>query len=363
MAKSINLHSSFNELLLQASSDAYEKVGCISGADVYTVKHKTSEALFVATIVKLDKVNNEDLELIKKGIQVTRLLKHQNVLPFLTCFVDVSELWTICPYYEFGSTSELSKPSGIEDEICLAYILKDTLEALEYLHQRAIIHRAVRGSHILVSRSGRCVLSGLNYCTSMIRNGKLQTAIHEYPNNATANLNWLAPEVLEQNLLGYDSKSDVYSLGITCCELANGVVPFDNLHPTEMLLDKLTGHYPKPLDSTCAHFIRLPEGMTAEEQEKYKVYESRRFSDLFHTFTVELCLVGDPHKRPTAAQLLNHRFIKQLKKAAPAHIVFGQLASKRTSGSIGSLSSSFPDSRDEPGSDQDVSWTFPQTVG
>lgn len=124
---------------------------------------------------------------------------------------------------ELGSAADLSKPYGIADEICLAYILRDTLTALDYLHQRALIHRAVRGSHILVGRDGRCVLSGLKYCTSIIQDGKWQTAIHSYPSNATPNLNWLSPEVLEQNLLGYDQKSDIYSLGVTCCELANGV--------------------------------------------------------------------------------------------------------------------------------------------
>lgn len=73
------------------------------------------------------------------------------------------------------------------------------------------------------------LLISIHISASVIKDGKWQTVIHEYPNNAKPNLNWLSPEVLEQNLLGYDSKSDIYSLGITCCELANGETEFDTL--------------------------------------------------------------------------------------------------------------------------------------
>lgn len=50
---------------------------------------------------------------------------------------------------------------------------------------------------------------------------------------------WLSPEVLQQNLRGYNDRSDVYSLGITACEMANGVSPYIDLPSTELLINKL----------------------------------------------------------------------------------------------------------------------------
>lgn len=260
MAKCINLYG-VNEELFKIGAIHYKDAGAGDrvAKDVFVKRCKESNALIAAKIISMDKKNDSELEHLNSGIRVTRMLKHKNLLPYLAVFVEVNDLWILSPFYDLGSASDLCKPTGIDDEICLAYLLRDVLMALEYLHQRGIIHRAVRGSHILMKHDGRCALSGLQYCTSMIKDGTWKTAIHEFPSNATSNLNWLSPEVLEQNLLGYNSKSDIYSLGITCCELANGVVPFDNLHPTEMLLDKLTGNYPKPLDASCAHFIHLPE--------------------------------------------------------------------------------------------------------
>ena len=113
------------------------------------------------------------------------------------------------------------------------------------------IHRAVCGSHILINSLGNCMLTGLKYSTTVLQDGRWQTSIYQYPKNAIKLLNYLAPEILEQNLLGYNSKSDIYSVGIVCCELANGCIPFEDIALSEMLLDKLTRNFPRPLDSTC----------------------------------------------------------------------------------------------------------------
>lgn len=81
--------------------------------------------------------------------------------------------------------------------------------------------------------------------------------VHDYPTTAKDNINWYAPELLEQNLCGYNAKTDIYGIGILCCELANGTVPFEPLSPTELLLDKLTGYIPRLLDKTCEELKSL----------------------------------------------------------------------------------------------------------
>lgn len=121
-----------------------------------------------------------------------------------------------------------------------------------------IIHRAVCGSHILINSNGHCMLTGLKYSTSVLKDGRWHNTIHDFPQNALKIMSYFAPEILQQNIIGYNSKSDIYSLGISCCEMANGYIPFEGIELTEMLFNKLTGKYPRPLDATCEEIIDFP---------------------------------------------------------------------------------------------------------
>ncbi|GFQ92358.1 STE20-related kinase adapter protein alpha [Trichonephila clavata] len=254
----------------------------------------------------------EDVTYVQKEILVTRQLRHENLLPYYCSFVYQNEVWAIMPLMTYGSTRDIMY-SHFQDglpELAIGLILKDALAALDYVHKRGHIHRSVKASHILISSSGRALLSGLRYSCNVINDGKWQNVIHSFPPDSATNLNWLSPELLEQNLMGYNAKSDVYSLGITACELANGIVPFAEMPPTQMLLEKLQGYHPRPLDARTYY-----DNDDSQSQSNLgDAYRMRQFSEAFHIFT-ELCLQRDPNRRPTTDHLIRHLFIKQCKKS------------------------------------------------
>lgn len=164
------------------------------------------------------------------------------------------------------------------------------------------------------------VLTGFREATSLVSNGERIKSLHSLPINSTKSINWFAPELLEQNLLGYSEKSDIYSVGITACELANGIAPFADLSSTLMLTEKIRGNQPSLLDSSTfpsdeiiaqAMDSGIGIGEAWAVDQTRSIYSRRNLSDYFHKFAEE-CMTRFPENRPNAFQLLTHHaFFKQ----------------------------------------------------
>lgn len=324
--------SMMEALDLNPNPNDYQFLGVIcqvydGSASIHVARHIPSGRYISIRKVDLDMLDREEsgLSSLHRELSLMRLMQHDHILPYYCAFVAGRELWVVLPLMEQGSARDLLDkhfPDGL-GETAIALILHDILLALDYMHNMGYIHRSVKASHIFLSRSGGVYLSGFRTAITMIKDGQKLRAIHDFPADTVQNLHWLAPETLEQNLLGYDTKSDIYSLGIAACELANGCIPFSDMVPMKMLLEKINSTTPKLLDSVT---LGESEGETTDSQTRRdsglgeSSYPSlgnepnpynRQFSLEFHDF-IEVCLRHDPSERPSAAELLEHDFFKQV---------------------------------------------------
>lgn len=298
---------------------------------VFVARHCPSQTLVVVKQTNVDVQNADQFENLKYEVQVLRSLCHPNILPFYCSFVTRQEVWNVLPLMQYGSCADMLKSSFPEgmSEILIAAILWEILQGLDYLHKMGIIHRAVKGSHILIGADGTVCLSGLRKSIMLPQEGNRLRMAHHFPPHAVSVLPWMAPEILQQDLQGYDIKSDIYSVGITAIQLARGTVPYIGMPPTKVLLEKLKGSTPKLCDSlvvgdvdTSAQLTTgadsgISSGITSlgEGREGSQVTSQGKYSLSFQQ-VVDACLQRDPSLRPTTTELASHLFFKQVKRKA-----------------------------------------------
>ncbi|XP_072154175.1 serine/threonine-protein kinase 3 isoform X3 [Bemisia tabaci] len=201
------------------------------------------------------------------------------VVKYYGSYFKNTDLWIVMEYCGAGSVSDimrLRKKTLSEDEI--ATILSDTLKGLEYLHLRRKIHRDIKAGNILLNSEGHAKLADFGVA------GQLTDTMAKR-NTVIGTPFWMAPEVIQE--IGYDCVADMWSLGITALEMAEGKPPYGDIHPMRAIFMIPT----KPPPS-----FREPDQWSPE------------FIDF-----VSQCLIKNPEERATASQMLQHEFIGNAK--------------------------------------------------
>ncbi|CAG9767043.1 unnamed protein product [Ceutorhynchus assimilis] len=284
---------------------------CSEGkAAVHLAKHIPSSTMVALKRFYMDKMTNaEQTYSVELEIATAKQLQHPNILQYHTNFVHGFDVYVVSPLMAYCSCRDLLNQhfnNGLPQQAILI-ILRDLLCALAYMHRNGYIHRAIKASHVLVSETGKSCLTGFKYSCLRVLKGKWQNNVHSFLSDPKPVLNWTSPELLEQNLQGYNDQSDMYSVGMFICELANGSEPFLGMACTLMLTEKLRGCVPQLLD--CTTVPRQTEGDCVISP----IIVNRRFSKDLHEVT-GLCLSRNPNHRPKAGKLLNHSLFKSIKK-------------------------------------------------
>nr|XP_043640281.1 STE20/SPS1-related proline-alanine-rich protein kinase-like [Erigeron canadensis]XP_043640282.1 STE20/SPS1-related proline-alanine-rich protein kinase-like [Erigeron canadensis] len=262
-----------------------EEVGYGASATVYRAIYLPSNDVVAVKSLDLERINS-NLDDIRREAQTMSLIDHPNVIRAFCSFVVNQNLWVVMPFMAEGSCLHLMKtayPDGFE-ESAIASILKETLKALEYLHQHGHIHRDVKAGNILLDTNGVIKLGDFGVSACMFDRGDRQRSRNTFVGTPC----WMAPEVLQPGS-GYDFKADIWSFGITALELAHGHAPFSKYPPMKVLLMTIQN---------------APPGLDYDRDKRF----SKSFKEL-----VAMCLVKDQTKRPTAEKLLKHSFFKQAK--------------------------------------------------
>ncbi|KAB1278782.1 Serine/threonine-protein kinase 25 [Camelus dromedarius] len=359
-----------------------DRIGKGSFGEVYKgIDNRTKEVVAIK-IIDLEEAEDE-IEDIQQEITVLSQCDSPYITRYFGSYLKSTKLWIIMEYLGGGSALDLLKPGPLE-ETYIATILREILKGLDYLHSERKIHRDIKGP---LGREVACRCVGLVaggalrsqpvlpvaqklsrsslLCFQKTCESQMELSWFHVPAPANVLLSeqgdvkladfgvagqltdtqikrntfvgtpfWMAPEVIKQS--AYDFKADIWSLGITAIELAKGEPPNSDLHPMRVLFlipknspPTLEGHHSKP----------------------------------FKEF-VEACLNKDPRFRPTAKELLKHKFItRYTKKTSFLTELIDRYKRWRSEGHGEESSSEDSDiDGDAEDGEQGPIWTFPPTI-
>ncbi|KAJ7657987.1 kinase-like domain-containing protein [Mycena rosella] len=243
-------------------SSMLSRTGSGSFGEVYKGYDKRTQKTVAIKIIDLESAEDE-IEDIQQEIQILSQLDSPHVTKYHGSYLKGSNLWIVMEYCSGGSCSDLMKP-GVFREEYIAIIVRELLRGLEYLHSEGKLHRDIKAANILLSAGGEVKLADFGV------SGQLSGTLSAKKNTFVGTPYWMSPEVINR------------------VELAKGEPPYAELHPMKVLF-LIPKNPPPVLDGN--------------------------FSKPFREF-VSYCLQRDPRDRPSARDLLKHKFIRMAKKTS-----------------------------------------------
>uniref|UniRef100_A0A4W6G498 non-specific serine/threonine protein kinase n=1 Tax=Lates calcarifer TaxID=8187 RepID=A0A4W6G498_LATCA len=244
------------------------------GAVYFARDVRTNEVVAIKKMSYSGKQSSEKWQDIIKEVKFLQRIQHPNSIEYKGCYLREHTAWLVMEYC-LGSASDLlevhKKPL---QEVEIAAITHGALQGLAYLHSHNMIHRDIKAGNILLTEPGQVKLADFG-----------SASIACPANSFVGTPYWMAPEVILAMDEGqYDGKVDIWSLGITCIELAERKPPLFNMNAMSAL-----------------YHIAQNESPTLQSSE---------WTDYFRNF-VDSCLHKLPQDRPNSEELLKHAFVQR----------------------------------------------------
>ncbi|CAN1731791.1 Mitogen-activated protein kinase kinase kinase 1 [Linum perenne] len=243
---------------------------------------------------------------LEQEIALLSKFEHENIVQYYGTDKDASNLYIFLELVTKGSLMSLYQTYNLKDSQVSAYT-RQILHGLKYLHDRDVVHRDIKCANILVDANGSVKLADFGLAKVSIPSNFFSVTLQELLklyeiafSNAVfffllqaTKLNdvksckgtafWMAPEVVNGKSRGYGLPADIWSLGCTVLEMLTRQIPYSDLECQMTALFKIGRGIPPTVSDSLSN-------------------DARDF--------ILKCLQVNPADRPTAAQLLDHPFVK-----------------------------------------------------
>uniref|UniRef100_A0A8C1E250 non-specific serine/threonine protein kinase n=1 Tax=Cyprinus carpio carpio TaxID=630221 RepID=A0A8C1E250_CYPCA len=198
---------------------------------VFKAQNKQTGIFAAAKVI--DTKTEDELEDYMVEIDILASCDHPNIVKLLDAFYYEGKLWILIEFCGGGAVDavmlELERPLTEQQ---IKVVCKQTLDALQYLHDSKVIHRDLKAGNILLTLDGDVKLADFGVSAKNTKTIQRRDSFIGTPY-------WMAPEVVmceTSKDRPYDYKADIWSLGVTLIELAQIEPPNHEMNPMRVLL-------------------------------------------------------------------------------------------------------------------------------
>lgn len=231
-------------------------------------------AMKEVTLLSDDAKSRESAKQLMQEISLLSRLRHPNIVQYYGTETVGDRLYIYLEYVSGGSIYKLLQDYGQLGELAIRSYTQQILSGLSFLHSKSTVHRDIKGANILVDPNGRVKLADFGMAKHI--------AGQSCPLSFKGSPYWMAPEVIK-NSNGCSLAVDIWSLGCTVLEMATTKPPWSQYEGVAAMF-KIGNSKELPA---------IPDHISDDGKD-----------------FIRQCLQRNPLHRPTAAQLLEHPFVK-----------------------------------------------------
>lgn len=176
---------------------------------------------YAIKVIEKTVLTEEELIMIQNETMIMKMLHHSSIIRYYETYDSKDNIYIVTEYVKDGDLFDHILNNGFIEEYEASLVIRQLIQAINYLHNTGIIHRDLKPENIMVEKDDKEHLRTVKIIdfgfSCLVENLKKNSICCGTPN-------YVAPEVFGS---AYDQRSDVFSIGVILYLILRGNLPFD----------------------------------------------------------------------------------------------------------------------------------------
>ncbi|QLG74400.1 hypothetical protein HG535_0G02830 [Zygotorulaspora mrakii] len=188
-------------------------------ARCFQIRDDSGKIFAAKTVAKLSIKTEKTRKKLLSEIQIHKSMKHVNIVQFIDCFEDETNVYILLEICPNGSLMELLKKRKVLTEPEVRFFATQICGAIKYMHSRRVIHRDLKLGNIFFDKDYNLKIGDFGLAAVLANDRERKYTVCGTPN-------YIAPEVLMGKHSGHSYEVDIWSIGVMLYALLVGKPPF-----------------------------------------------------------------------------------------------------------------------------------------